>query len=188
MIYLGDYMKKNIEKEYKILVTKEQFYSLLERYPNITFESQTNYYIDTENQMLRAMQGAMRIRHINNQYIFTLKLPSEKGLLEFEKEVASASLESLEDEKIKNLLEQYHIDGNFQFTTKLHTQRAIHRTPYAELCFDISTYNQITDYEIEYEYLCEHDGLQAFQDILKPIQVIYTKNCDSKIKRALDSL
>lgn len=181
-------MKKNIEKEYKILVTKEQFYSLLKLYPNITFESQINYYIDTETQLLKRMQGAMRIRQINEKYIFTLKLPSEKGLLEFEKEVTDASLNSLNDEEIKNLLNQYHITGKLQFTTKLHTQRAIYRTPYAELCFDISTYNHITDYEIEYEYLCEHDGLQAFQDILKPIHVLYTKNCDSKIKRALDSL
>lgn len=181
-------MKKHIEKEYKILVTKEQFYQLLNKYPNITFYSQTNYYIDTNDQQIRNMKGAMRIRHTNDKYIFTLKLPSDDGLLEFEKEVTSASLETLQDEEIQNLLNQYHISGNFQYTTKLHTQRAIHQTPYAELCFDISTYHDITDYEIEYEYLLDHDGLQAFQEILKPIQVTYTTNCDSKIKRALDSL
>lgn len=181
-------MKSNIEKEYKLLVTKEQFYNLLKQYPDIKFDTQINYYIDTEDTAIRNLHGAMRIRHVHDMYIFTLKLPSKDGLLEFEKEVQSTSLEVLHDKDIQQLFQKYHIHGTFKYLTTLTTQRAIYHTEYAELCFDINTYHGITDYEIEYEYKKEHDGIIAFQEILKSIQVTYTSNCDAKIKRALDSL
>lgn len=42
--------------------------------------------------------------------------------------------------------------------------------------------------EIEYEYKKEHDGLSIFQDIMKQINVVYEKNCISKIQRAINSL
>ena len=68
------------------------------------------------------------------------------------------------------------------------TKRAVVETENAELCFDISTYGNHTDYEIEYEYKKEHDGLSIFQDIMKQINVVYEKNCISKIQRAINSL
>ena len=40
-------------------------------------------------------------------------------------------------------------------------------TEYAELCFDINSYNGITDYEIEYEVKKDHDYKKAFKAILK---------------------
>ena len=57
----------------------------------------------------------------------------------------------------------------------------------AELCFDINEYNGITDYEIEYEQTCDHDGITVFNQILSQVNLKYEKNCASKIKRTLKS-
>ncbi len=180
-------MNNNIEKEYKILVTKEQFNTLYKHFNAPSFYSQTNIYYDTYDFAIRNVKGSMRIRDINNKHIFTLKMHSPKGLLEYEKNLPYNSIECFNDEEISSLLNKYHIQGPFHKIGNLKTERAIHDTEYAELCFDINTYNGIVDYEIEYEYKKDHDGLTAFQNILSIANIEYTSNCISKIQRALNS-
>lgn len=181
-------MNKNIEKEYKILVSKEQFQTLLNEYPKAVFKEQINTYYDSVDFMIREAHGAMRIRYIDNAYIFTLKMHSSKGLLEFEKEVEQNDSSIFQASEIKSLLDSYHLTGPFQQITELKTQRAMIETEFAELCFDISEYNGHKDYEIEYEYKKEHDGFTVFNHLLRKIHLTYTKNCDSKIKRAMDTI
>ena len=82
-------MKMNIEKEYKILVTKAQFFTLLQQYPNAAFHKQINTYYDTVDGRIRQHCGAMRIRQKQNTYLFTLKLPAQEGLREYEMPVAT---------------------------------------------------------------------------------------------------
>ena len=67
------------------------------------------------------------------------------------------------------------------------TYRAVINTDKAELCFDINEYNGITDYEIEYEQTCDHDGITEFNKILSQVGLTYFRNCPSKIKRTLDT-
>ena len=181
-------MNNNIEKEYKVLVTKEQFYNLYQNFATPPFHEQVNIYYDTQDLMIRKHKGAMRIRDVNGMHIFTLKMQSEEGLLEFEKPVPKNAITSLEDEEIQELLHRYQLQGPFFKIAELHTQRAVYESEFAELCFDISTYHGKTDYEIEYEYKKEHDCLSIFQDIMKQINVVYEKNCISKIQRAINSL
>lgn len=181
-------MNKNIEKEYKVLVTKQQFDELLSRYNNITFNEQVNTYYDTLNSDIRKMKGAMRIREINGTFLFTLKTREGENLLEYEKDVQENTISMLQQKEILELLSTFDIFGPFQEIATLSTKRAIYNNGYAEVCFDISSYNGKCDYEIEYEYKKEHDGLSLFQEILNPIHIQYEKNCDSKIKRAIDSL
>ena len=181
-------MNHNIEKEYKVLVSKEQFYKLFNLYEALELRKQTNVYYDTKDFSIRKHHGSMRIRDVAGKHIFTLKMHSDTGLLEFEKEVLKNSVEVLLDEEISVLLKEYDLHGPFYEITSLSTQRAVYFNGYAELCFDINTYNGIIDYEIEYEYKKDHDGLLTFQNILKPIQVEYHKNCISKIQRAINTL
>lgn len=181
-------MNKNIEKEYKILVTKDQFSTLLKNYPEAKFIEQINTYYDTENMDIRNARGAIRIRQITDTFIFTLKMHSEEGLLEFEKEVNANHISIFEDVEIQELLSTYGISGNIKEITTLTTQRAMIKTEDAELCFDMSMYNGITDYEIEYEYKKDHDGRTIFNALLASVGLHYEKNCTSKIKRAISSL
>lgn len=46
-------------------------------------------------------------------HIFTLKMQSEEGLLEFEKPVPKNAITSLEDEEIQELLHRYQLQGPF---------------------------------------------------------------------------
>lgn len=180
-------MEKNIETEYKILVDKDTFETLLSTYPKAIFKEQVNTYFDNDQHAIANAHGAMRIRK-KDGYIFTLKMPSDEGLLEFESIVENDEISALNQKDIQELLSQYHIHGPFHKTAELVTNRAVIDTGYAELCFDHSRYGNHEDYEIEYEITKPHDGIRAFQEILDTVKLHYKANCDSKIKRALDAL
>lgn len=180
-------MNKNIEKEFKVLLTKEQFDSLYAMYPDLQPIRQVNTYYDTSDYQIQKAKGAMRIREKEGSFIFTLKMVDalSDGLLEYECPVTKNTLDVFEQEDIKQLLHSYHIDGKIQMLTKLTTYRSVYQTEFAELCFDISHYQNQTDYEIEYEYKKDHDGLSVFQSILDHVHIQYKHNCLSKIQRAM---
>lgn len=178
-------MHNGIEKEYKILVNEEQFTTLCSSYKDLIFMKQTNIYYDTYDHAIERKHGAMRIREKNGSFIFTLKMFHGDDLMEHECTVLNNSLEVFDIKEIKDVLSSYDIQGPFMELASCITYRAMVVNEYAELCFDINEYRGMKDYEIEYEYLREHDGLSAFQKILEPISVTYTKNCASKIQRTL---
>ena len=157
-------MNKHVEKEYKMLVSKEQFDKLCSLYENLNFITQTNTYYDTVNGDIQKKKGAMRIRERNGRFLFTLKMRQENldGLCECECEVSENSVHALQSEEIVQLLHEYQIEAAIIPLTTLVTKRAVVETENAELCFDISTYGSHTDYEIEYEYKQPHDGLSVW--------------------------
>ena len=178
-------MDKNIEKEFKILVSKEQFEILKEDYEPLNFEKQVNVYYDSKDFIIKNKKGAMRIRTKNGKHIFTLKMHSPEGLREYECEVDKNDVSSLQKEEIVSLLNEYKLHADFSSIATLTTYRAVYESEFAELCFDISYYNNTMDYEIEYEFKKEHDGITIFNSFLSKANLTYTKNCKSKIKRAL---
>lgn len=183
-------MDKHIEKEYKILVSKEQFDKLCSLYKSLNFITQVNTYYDTVNRDIQKHKGAMRIRERNGKFLFTLKMSqkNEHDLIECECEVTENSIFALQTKEITELLQEYNIYGNFIPLTTLVTKRAVFETEYAELCFDINTYGQHTDYEIEYEFKKEHDGRSVFQKLLNHVGLKFKENCSSKIQRALQEM
>lgn len=179
-------MNKNIETEFKILVTKEQFNFLSELYPDKKTFVQTNTYYDNEAKDIQNHKGAMRIREKNNKFIFTLKMHSNEGLLEFECETDKNDASVFEDEKIKELLDKYNFYGPFYPTAKCTTTRSLFLTGKADLCFDYNQFQSKEDYEIEYEQTVDHDGKSEFNKILAAIGLEFKENCKSKIARALE--
>ena len=179
-------MDKNIEKELKILVSKEQFNELKNAFEPLEFKTQVNTYYDSEDCIVEKRKGAMRIRSKNNTHIFTLKLFINDDLHEYECNVQENSVDALNKKEIIDLLNEHKIYGPFHPTATLKTKRAVFENEFAELCFDINYYNDMVDYEIEYEYKVEHDGYAIFNDILKKVNLKYTSNCKSKIQRALN--
>lgn len=182
-------MNKKIEKEYKIMVTHDQFEQLLALYDDYEVNEQLNIYYDTSDHQVQALRGGMRIRYKNGTYIFTLKIKHPDGHIELEKEIPHDDInELIHDETIAAWFREYQLSGPFFELGRVHTLRSIHRTSNAEICFDINHYNGITDYEIEYEFLQEHDGLTIFNEILANVHLTYEKNCISKIGRMLNTL
>lgn len=178
-------MNTRIELEYKQLVSKEQFEALLTAYPNLVFHTHINTYYDTVHHDIETMHGAMRIREMDGKFIFTLKWWENSDLIEHEIDVDTNDIAVFQSREIMNVLDHYHIEHNIIKICTLTTHRAMYITDDYELCFDHSNYNGLEDYEIEYEYKKEHDGLRNFRTILKPIAITYTKNCPSKIQRAI---
>ncbi|OCN05733.1 hypothetical protein A4S06_07620 [Erysipelotrichaceae bacterium MTC7] len=178
-------MKTHIEKEYKILVSKEQFDQLITNYPEIDFITQTNYYYDNESYEIMKQKGAMRIRESAGTKLFTLKEIKDDNLIEYEQIVEQVDPAVFDDAQIKKVLAKFHLEGPFVQVASLTTKRAMFIGDGYELCFDINTYGDKTDYEIEYEYTHEHDGLTNFNSILAKVGLIYKQNAPAKIVRAL---
>ena len=180
-------MINNIEVEYKILVEKDVFEKLSDLYPNKTFIKQVNTYYDTENHDLRKKHCAMRIREKEDTFMITLKVPTINGHEEFECFVSENSPKMFKESEIATILEKLGINEDVIVIGECTTYRGMVVTDKAELCFDINEYNGITDYEIEYEQTCDHDGITEFNKILSQVGLTFTKNCRSKIRRTLDT-
>lgn len=180
-------MIKNIEVEFKTLLTKEQFEELSSMYPNKQFVKQTNTYYDTPNGTLKSKKCGLRIREKESIFMITLKVRNEVGHEEFECYVDSNNANVIKNSEIHQVLTQLGVYDDIISIGECTTYRAVVKTDKAELCFDINEYNGITDYEVEYEQTCDHDGISEFNKILGQVGLVYTKNCASKIKRTLDT-
>lgn len=175
-------MKENIEIEYKTLLSKNNFFTLLDMYKSDTdyFVKQDNYYYDTSLFDCKNNNIAIRTRVIADETYFTLKFKADV-LYEYEKKVSCCFLN---DREVLDILSRYNIDPKslINFAT-LSTERCQIDLNCAYLCFDINTYNDSIDYELEYEYKNAEASLNDYQSILSKVGCSFSSNCDSKIAR-----
>lgn len=189
-----------VEREFKNLLTKSQYHSLLEDFkPLLTKEiTQTNSYYDWDG-ILQSHKMALRIRIVEGKAIgeITLKIPqSSLEVLEFTHELPVEILHQYNEQKqfslplsIKEALE-----SNGVFIEKVE-QTALLTTHRFEgplsnnewLVLDESHYNGKMDYEMEMEVQNLSLGEEVFLKILQKYQ-IQREQAESKIKRALSSI
>lgn len=178
-------MYDNIERELKILINEEIYQNIANSYDFHIPIEQTNTYYDDKNKTIKNMHGALRIRTIHDQYFFTLKIKKDEYThYEFEKEIDTNILENIQDPEILQWLKKYNIPKNLKQTATFTTIRRTYDFNNGELCLDKTFYPNHTDYELEYEYTNDHDGISFFNSILKPYHLEWKKNCPSKIARA----
>lgn len=171
-------MKPHIEKEYKMMINEKEYNQIISDFCVTSF-LQSNYYYSTG-----CKDKACRIRYINNQYIFTLKVSKYDYKEEYEFQIKD---NSLDDERIQSLLEEFNI-SNLRYEGYMDTYRAIVNIENGELCIDKSLYNNQIDYELEYELLDpDKDTFGVFETILSRYNLTYKKSEKSKYKRFLDS-
>ena len=176
-------MLENKEVELKMILTKEQFDSLLQFYLPANFIEQTNHYFSAAN---KTNYQSIRIREKEGKYLFTLKEKYKDYVQEYEKYTQSLNL--IDDEEIINVLKERQLYPPYNEIGKLTTNRFTYIIPHkAELCFDINEYYGITDYEIEYEVIQPHNHLEAFLNILKQANIEFIPNPISKVKRCLQA-
>jgi len=174
-------MKLNIEVEDKVLLCKEDFFKLIFSYEPYAFTRQVNHYYSFEGIL---SHDVIRIREKNNAYTFTFKRKTNSQLFEYEKELSSLSF----DEESIKLLNEHGINEPYKLIGSLETERfSIIIDEVAELSFDINHYNGITDYEVEYECLSEHDHVIAFGNILAKADIEFVPNLVSKFARFINS-
>ena len=189
-----------VEREFKNLLTKSQYHSLLEDFkPLLTKEIiQTNSYYDWDG-ILQSHKMALRIRIVEGKSIgeITLKIPqSSLEVLEFTHEMPVEMLLQYNEQKefslplsIKEALES---NGVFiekvEQTALLTTHRFEgHLSNNEWLVLDESYYNGKVDYEMEMEVQNLSLGEEVFLQILQKYQ-IQREQAESKIKRALSSI
>lgn len=179
-------MQEPIERELKILVSKDIYKNMIHSYEFTKPWKQTNTYYDTTDHFIKNQKGALRIRTIDKKHIFTLKIRKDAIThIELEKEISVSNLKDIQDPEILNWLEEFHIDlHQLNAITTFSTIRQTYDFEHGQLCADQTLYPNHTDYELEYEYFDQHDGITFFNHILEPFHIQYIKNCPSKIARA----
>ena len=126
-------MTKPIERELKLLVSKEEFHSLLKTLPFSEPWTQTNTYYDSAAQSIRKQGGALRIRTIGSKHILTLKIRKDEIThYEYEKEIPTDQLEKIQDPEILGWLKEYHIPSNLKKTAQFTTIRQVYECENAE--------------------------------------------------------
>lgn len=180
-------MYDNIERELKLLIDEKTYESIMKSYDFHIPIIQTNTYFDTENQDVKKQYGAVRIRTIQDKKIFTLKIKKDEYThYEFEKEIFTNDIKEIDNPEILSWFDQYQIPKALHPTASFTTLRNVYEFENGELCLDKTTFKNHIDYEIEYEYTSEHDGILFFNSILNKYGLKWQKNCPSKIARAMN--
>jgi len=149
---------KEIEIEFKVLLTKEEHQDILKDIKFDNFVEQTNYYFETEDFILKQNKLSLRIRQICNRFYLMLKDGKNQEAIEVNVEISNDEFdEMMTSYKINNYeingylkdyqLENLILDNN----AKLKTFR--YYTPYRDciLFLDESHYYGVIDYELELE-------------------------------------
>lgn len=179
-------MFNQMERELKLLIQKSEYENIINSYDFSNPRIQKNVYYDTPSNEIKNQGGAMRIRTINDHHFFTLKLKKDKIThYEYEKEIDTDNIENIKDLEVLNWIHSLHLQEPLIPIVSFETERRMWITNQAEICADKNTFGDMIDYEIEYEYRIDHDGIQVFNDLLKPFGLQYEKNCSSKIARAI---
>ncbi|MEH6904721.1 CYTH domain-containing protein [Neobacillus drentensis] len=184
-------MTQNIEIEFKNMLTKIEYESLLKYFKISQSQifSQENHYFDTPDFALKSNNSALRIRKKGGTYEMTLKQPANVGLLETnqvigEEEVLMAIHQGiLPTGIIRSLIEEYQISfSTIEYFGSLITERVELEYKQGLLVLDHSIYLSKEDYELEYEVEDYQFGEKIFLELLKQLK-IPSRKTENKIVR-----
>ncbi|HAB0360570.1 TPA_asm: adenylate cyclase [Listeria monocytogenes] len=173
-------MVKELEIEFRNLLTKEEYDTLIEsfRVKEEDFFEQTNYYLDTANFELKERHSALRIRQLETQYQLTLKTPEARGLMEttqiLGEDQASAIISgaNIPVGPVRDTLKELGINHeDLQVFGSLKTIRAEKDYKKGLLVFDKNFYGSISDFDLEYEVSDYDKGKEVFDKLLKEYQI-----------------
>ncbi len=192
--------RMELEIEYKAMLDVARYEELLELFAKFADKmasyTQTNYYFDTEDNLLINQGISVRLRNIGDNWVFQVKIPRESDgeyneQLEFITEIPSL----LASDFIKNGIVKYNqllqkiavlneYNGeSLQMIGTLTTVRQDYTFYTDTISLDKSSYLDAVDYELEWETTNHHFVLFMFNQLhLEPIKNI------GKITRFLDRL
>ncbi|VEF48687.1 adenylate cyclase [Bacillus freudenreichii] len=190
-------MGRNIEIEFKNMVSKENFNKILHFFQvsEKKFITQKNHYFDTEDLSLGKRKSALRIREVNNGFELTFKKAVEVGVLEVNQSVSFDQAQALLKEKTfppgevrDELLLMGISPAALDYKGLLQTDRAELPFKHGQLMFDHSKYLGKEDFEVEFEvdkyYLSQ--GESDFYRLFHELNIPFIK-ADNKIKRFFDA-
>mgnify|MGYP005763673647 CR=1 FL=1 len=178
-------MQQNLEIEFKMLVSRDQFETLKQRCQPLQLTVQTNVYYDCTPSAARR-RIAMRIRDVEGRHWFTCKVPSDNGVMEYELPLQENSAQALRIPPVQSLFDQLGLTLPVHETGRMTTWRYHRRYPLGELCLDYSLINGHDDYEIEFEVSGDpQQGKAFFMALLRQAGIFYQENRRSKYARCV---
>lgn len=168
-------MTQEIEIEFKNLLTKAEFDTLLEifPFPKKPFK-QINHYFETEDLELKKHSSALRIREKNGEFTLTLKEPFGDALLEtHDKLTQEEALSWLSGKPIakantgKQLKQLGIAFRDLKYFGDLTTERREYKNKDILYVLDYSKYNDQDDYEFELEAESRSEGEKIFKWVLE---------------------
>lgn len=180
-------MYQNIEIEFKSKLSFENYQKIFDKFHlEGNLFKQTNYYFDTPSLELLNKNIILRIREKGYNYKITLKTSEGLGSLESHVIIDKDLKEKYLKEGFNTSLYFPNLKYLVFFQASLLNQRAI--TPYEGgiLFLDKCEYNNIVDYEVEFEHDNYELGKKIFELFLKKMDIPYTKT-NRKSRRAIES-
>ncbi len=188
-------MTKELEIEFKNMLTKEEYNRLLEDFTHFHNGpiTQHNHYFDTADFQLKKHHSALRIRQKNGRFECTLKIPAPVGYYEItdslteEQANAMLELDFFEADEVAVALETLNVS-----ITKLKSIGTLttHRVEFdyldGLLVLDHSEYNDREDFEMEFEVSDAERGHEQFLNLLKE-KKIPQRPTNKKIERFMNS-
>lgn len=195
VIFEVKYLEQNLEIEFKNLLTKSEYDTLLQTVfsdGNQKKIVQQNYYFDTKDHQLKNQHSALRIRKTDSFNELTLKVPSQGHLLEtnlsLRDNVCSEILKAKQlklstihaDIEIDNISNDsvFYLFNQFE-TVRFEQIRGDHL-----LVLDQTTFqNGTVDYELELESSDAYKGKTFFKEFLENHSIPF-QPAEPKIARA----
>ncbi|ANU10355.1 cytoplasmic protein [Planococcus antarcticus DSM 14505] len=188
-------MTKELEIEFKNMLTKEEYRRLLKDFA--VFHNgpvtQHNHYFDTSDFQLKKQRSALRIRNKNDHFECTLKTPAAIGYYEITdqltKEQAGRMLElkTFEAAEVSDAMQKLDVSvADLKAIGTLTTHRVEFDHLEGLLVIDHSEYNGQEDFEVEFEVTDATAGHERFLAFLQQRE-IPERPANKKIARFMDS-
>lgn len=176
------------EFEAKGLITKQDFTKLLNDLTVSETKHQTNTYVDTREEFFKSKNSALRLRIINDEYIFSLKQKDNDGATEWNCKLTEDEYNNICSTKQIDL-SKYDCPYNNTLTDlniiTITTNRYVLNYNNFIIELDETNFGNISDYEIE----IESSSLKIANNTLQELATIYQltiNNSKPKIARYFD--
>ncbi len=191
-------MATNIEIEAKVLINEDDYKRVLKFYKKEELQkvTQLNYYIDTDDLLLKQFGIGLRIRQ-KDFYVLNMKAPLQEGLLEKKESITEKEFENFKNNgvlpngSIKNLLLMFGVDiTKLKIQTTLKTERIIIENFNENEVFaiDKNYYNGLIDYELELEGTSLERAKNSLKEKCEELNIDFVENAKSKQVRAMETI
>lgn len=183
----------NIEIEAKVLLKRADYEKLkknLEFVPAVKIQS--NYYLDSNDRILKKYGMVLRLRTREGNAKLTLKAPLSEGLLEKNQSMTLQEAtdmirnDKIPEGEISDFLQILHIDpSDLTILAELTTERREGVYDGTSINISKNTYGDTIDYEIECDSDSKAKSERTLKELLDKFKISFKLNDVSKEDRAI---
>lgn len=191
-------MVSSIEREFKTLLTPDQYEHLLDYFQLNSDQAitQTNHYYDTVNSQFKSINAALRLRVFQDQTSeWTIKQQLNEidslELTQINQETIHSvptqlTHEMINTQEIQDFIQRHAIRwDSLQLTQSFKTIRHYIQSDKGLYALDRTEFKDATDYELELETEDLDQGLAQFNALLEQFQIPY-QQANTKLARAFN--